>query len=216
MITKYLTRQQNGVLMLVIMCTFLVLLRVQITQSLLFTFMLWNIFLALIPFFITEYAVKRDIENKSKVKQIVLFVIWLFFLPNAPYIITDFIHLDTSRNNPLGWFDLLFLFCSAITGLMITMLTLKDVYQIIVKKWSLKIADVFIPIVCFLSGFGIYLGRFLRFNSWDIVTAPISLVEKTVYSFKLPRAWYVTIGFGMFLWIFFYTFLSFFKTKRES
>ncbi len=213
---KFLTKQQSGVLMLVLMCSFLVFLRVQITQTIFFTYMLWNIFLALIPYFVTEYVKRLNLEKTSKIKQTFLFMVWLFFLPNAPYIITDFIHLDTSSKNPLVWYDLLLLFCSAITGLMLTMLSLRDIYEIIIKRWGKTKASVSIPIICFLSGFGIYLGRFLRFNSWDVVTAPITLVEKTMYSFKLPKAWYVTIGFGMLLWIFFYVFLSFFQGREKK
>lgn len=216
MITKYLTKQQNAVLLLVSLCGFLVLLRVQITQTIFFTYMLWNIFLALIPYFITEYIKTLQLNTTSKIKQVFLFLSWLFFLPNAPYIITDFIHLDTSSKNPLVWYDLVLLFCSALTGLILTMITLKDVYKIVLQRWGGRVAEVFIPIICFLSGFGIYLGRFLRFNSWDVIRMPINLVEKTMYSFKLPKAWYVTIGFGVVLWIMFYVFLTFFEQKEEN
>ena len=111
MLIKPITKLQRTVLLLVVFSAFLSLLRVQITQNLSYTFLLWNMFLAVIPFMIAEYVKIQEPEKLTKTKLILFIIAWLLFLPNAPYIITDFIHLKT--NTKMAWYDLFMLFTNA-------------------------------------------------------------------------------------------------------
>ncbi len=210
MITKYLTKKQNGLLLLVIFCAFLQLLRVQLTQSLKFSFLLWNLFLAFIPYVISEFIKVNTIKKQSKIKMVFLLAFWILFLPNAPYIITDFIHFKT--NTYMVWYDLFLLFCFANTGLLLAIISIKDIHAVIIRTWNIRVANTFTTSMFFLCGFGIYLGRFLRFNSWDIISSPMSLFNKSILSFLKIEAWYVTLGFGLFLWVLF----SFYNTNLSA
>ena len=159
MLSKHLNKTQNAVFGLVLFCTFILLLRVQITQDIRYIFLLWNLFLALIPYMISELLINLKI---SKWKIVVLSSIWLLFLPNAPYIITDFIHFHNLKSE-LVWYDLFTFFCFSISGFLLGIFSMLNMYLIIKKHWSIKLANWYFSIVCLLSGFGIYLGRFLLF-----------------------------------------------------
>lgn len=209
MISKNLTKSQNAIGLLILFCAVLQLLRVQYTQSLTFSFLLWNLFLATIPYCITELIKK---STPSKPKLFGLIFIWLLFLPNAPYIITDFIHLRNSKSAML-WFDLFLIFSFACTSLVIALVSMNDMHKVMHKKWNLKTATKFINSAIILCGFGIYLGRFLRFNSWDIFTQPLFVVKRSVFSFSNSQTWYITLGFASLLWILFSVFRSFTELK---
>lgn len=194
-----LTKKQKAIGLLVLFCMVTQLLRVQLTQSLFFSFLLWNLFLAIIPYILSERMKKK---NLTKTKIIFHTSIWLLFLPNAPYIITDFIHLHHLKST-LIWYDLFMIFCFANTGLLLAIISIYDIHKIIQKKWTQTIANRFIIAVTFLCGFGIYLGRFLRFNSWDLFTAPLQTLKQSFASFSDQKTWFVSFGFGSLLWLLF-------------
>ncbi|QTD37052.1 DUF1361 domain-containing protein [Polaribacter batillariae] len=207
---KYLKKISN-IHFLILFCLFLFIVRVKLTGSLFFGFLLWNLFLAMVPYLISLKIKRLNFEKITKPKLISLLFIWLIFLPNAPYIITDFIHLHHIKST-LVWLDLFIIFAYASTGLCITILSLFDVYKIIKQKWNLKYANYFSYAVTFLCGFGIYLGRFLRLNSWDIFTNPITVLKKSMYSFNDAKTWLVTFGFGTFIYLLF----SIWKTQANA
>jgi len=78
-----------------------------------------------------------------------------------------------------------------------------DMSSLIRQQYGSRAAKYILFTVCMLCGYGIYLGRFLRFNSWDITTKPITLVYQIVHSFNNSMAWLMTFAFGSFLWILF-------------
>ena len=197
--TTSITKRESTMLLLIVFSVFLTLLRVQITQNLSYTFLLWNMFLAVIPFMISEYTNRLNIEKLTKFRLSFLILFWLFFLPNAPYIITDFIHFKPNTN--MAWYDLLLFFVNALTGLLLGLLSMHTFYQIVCSKWNTLIGNYFSIGVFFLSGFGIYLGRFLRFNSWDVIFSPFDLLKKSFLSFQESTAWLITFGFGFLLWM---------------
>lgn len=201
---KSLNKSQNAVGLLVLFCITLQLLRVQYTQSLFFSFLLWNLLLAVIPYIISEIIKKYQ---PQKVKFYFLLLVWLLFLPNAPYIITDFVHLHHSKSTML-WYDLFMIFCFANTGLLLAIFSINDIYKIIKKDWGVKIANQLIIAISILCGFGIYLGRFLRFNSWDFFTNPFSVLQKSIFSLHNSTTWFITIGFASLLWILLFAFQS--------
>ena len=199
MFSKHLTKTQNTVLGLIIFCLFIVFLRIQLTQSIRYLFLVWNLFLAIIPYLISEVLLK---VKTSKFKLTISLFIWILFLPNAPYIITDFIHFHNLETSML-WYDLFTIFCFALSGLLLGVFSMLNVYKVIQEKWSLKVAENSFPTICFLCGFGIYLGRFLRFNSWDIISSPVNLLIESIQCFGQPECWYITLGFGFLQWLIF-------------
>ncbi|TMM29525.1 DUF1361 domain-containing protein [Polaribacter aestuariivivens] len=201
----------SNIHLLILFCLFLFGVRVKLTSSLFFGFLLWNLFLAIVPYAISSKIKKLNIEEIWKPKLISILFIWLIFLPNAPYIITDFIHLHHIKST-LIWLDLFIIFTYASTGLLLTIISLFDVYKIIKQKWNLKYANYFSYAVTFLCGFGIYLGRFSRLNSWDIFTNPISVLKKSMYSFNDTKTWLITFGFGTFIYLLF----SIWKTQVNA
>jgi len=85
----------------------LLLLRIKITDNLYYTFLVWNLFLAAIPYTITQTLKRFTWLQYSKIASILSFIVWLLFLPNSPYIITDITHLQndgSSMGLGLIWF----------------------------------------------------------------------------------------------------------------
>jgi len=135
-------------------------------------------------------------------QKILLFSTWLLFLPNSPYIITDLIHLHDD-DSILVWLDLFLVFVFALNGLLLGLLSLIDMHGFISKSYSRKTSSITTFLICVLCGYGIYLGRFLRFNSWDILTEPLFLFEQIGSSLTRPKVWAMTFAFGGLLWILF-------------
>ncbi|MRI02208.1 DUF1361 domain-containing protein [Kriegella sp. EG-1] len=183
--------------------SFLVLLfRMKITHSYFYTFLVWNLFLAAIPFFITQVMKYYSSWKYSKPQKLLLFTTWLLFLPNSPYIITDLIHLH-NHNSVLKWLDLFLVFVFALNGLWLGLLSILDMFGFIKSESSSFHAHLSIFLISMLSGYGIYLGRFLRFNSWDLLTKPYHLFEQIRFSITEPQVWVITIAFGGLLWMLF-------------
>ena len=187
----------------IVFCLSLVCIRILITKSLFFSFLLWNLFLAIVPYFISQFMILQGVKRLSLKYKVPLLVVWLLFLPNAPYLITDLIHLHNFYSN-WTWFDLFTVFSFAITGVLFGTLSLLDFYSILNHIHSKKLANLIIPVVCFLSGYGIYLGRFLRFNSWDVIYKPQILLNDMVTSLTKPYVWLMSFAFGTLMTLFFF------------
>src|ERR1044072_7559463 len=144
-------------------CGALLAIRVVHSHTLTYAFLVWNLFLAVVP----AIAAMLFVRVRSKLARVVWLLIWLAFLPNAPYIATDFVHLRARPGAPL-WFDVALLLSSAATGILLAFTSVADVQSVIAERWGQLIAWTFALAVLVLCGFGIYLGRFLRWNSWDL------------------------------------------------
>ncbi|WP_417195941.1 DUF1361 domain-containing protein [Bizionia sp.] len=191
----------------------LLLIRMKITHSFFFIFLVWNLFLAAIPYAITTYLVSKP--KLSKFTLLMSGIIWLLFLPNAPYIITDLLHLKISSNNLL-WLDVLIVTSFAYNGLILFFLSLFDMRKLLLKHVRKSIVTYSFPIIFLLTGFGIYLGRFLRYNSWEILNKPFHLLDDCLNILLQPNhhaeAWLFTLTFAAFLGIGFKMFSAFQKT----
>ena len=97
---------------------------------------------------------------------------WLAFFPNAPYILTDFLHLGSMGDIVPGWYDVLLLYWFAWTGLILGIVSLYLMQEIVTRGLGTAAGWVFVVVAAGLGSFGIYLGRFLRWNSWDLVRRP--------------------------------------------
>ena len=192
----------------------LVFFRMKITHSEFYIFLIWNLFLAGIPYLISQTMKNYIRLRSSKIASLLCFSTWLLFLPNSPYIITDIIHLQNS-NSILAWYDLFLVFVFAINGLVLGLLSMLDMHQIISARYSNKIALFSMMKISLLAGYGIYLGRFLRFNSWDILSNPKFLFLQILESTNDPKAFLMTIAFGGFLWILYSLLISFSKETNS-
>lgn len=160
------------------------ILRVIIWDKVSFVFILWNIFLAFIPFVISSFLLFYSKEKKlNKILFTAGFILWILFIPNAPYLITDFIHLGVIKSVPLI-FDIMLLFSSTLIGLILGFYSLFHIEQIIKIKYNNKTTSVIMGIIILLISFGIYLGRYLRFNSWDVFVNHTSLIKNIVKIFS--------------------------------
>jgi uncharacterized membrane protein len=160
-----------------------------------FVFLAWNLFLAAIPLGFAVLLAKIERWRLAAP----LLSGWLLFFPNAPYVLTDLLHLRPRSGIPV-WYDLLMLLSFALVSLWMGFQSLQLVQVWIARKSSSLMAWSFVAVSLFLSGFGIYLGRFLRWNSWDIISNPGSLLGDIWERFADPLAhgqtWGVTLGFG--------------------
>ncbi len=188
----------SSLLGFVLFCLCLLLFRVWLTGRLFFLFLVWNLFLAMVPYLCTSFLRLCRWRNMRTIPFFTVLGCWLLFLPNSPYIITDLIHLQNELS-VFPWYDLFLVFVFAFTGLLFGILSLWDVYQMLRERYSEAFSKVCLFIVCFLCGYGIYLGRFLRFNSWDVVSDPLALALAIGNSMGEPRMWFVTLAFGGFL-----------------
>jgi len=150
--------------------------RIVHTRDWLFATMIWNLFLAYLPYLFSQYASRHinRLQGKGQLAAIVL--IWLLFIPNSFYIITDLFHLKERHDIPF-WFDLALLFSFAWNGLILGVLSIRHMEKLMEQRWSLKNELIFIYPVMFLNALGIFIGRYWRFNSWDVVTNPLALVR---------------------------------------
>lgn len=177
----------------------LVLLRLAQTGRASYGFLGWNTFLAWLPVFF-GFAWRRAGEyGGSRFACSVWAAAWLCFLPNALYLVTDLQHFNTDHAAP-NWYDALLFGANAINGSILACVALALGHQAIGRVVSPTRAWLAIVIVCLLCGFGIYLGRFPRLNSWDVVTNPLHVAAVIADRFVRPwdhvRTWFVTFVAG--------------------
>jgi uncharacterized membrane protein len=170
-------------------CSFsimLLALRIIITGSLMYGFLAWNLFLACIPYIITKQLTQLERVKTTGLNFIVLFLLWLIFIPNAFYIITDLFHLNEGKAAP-QWFNLVLIFSFAWNGLLLGIISFRKMEKIMEQFISGKWRWVFLFGIMWLNALGIYIGRYLRFNSWDVITNPFELANDIIYLCIHPR-----------------------------
>ena len=104
---------------------------------------------------------------------------WFLFFPNAPYIVTDFVHLEHRPPVPL-WFDLMMIASFAWTGLCLGYLSLYLMQEVARARFGRWISWVFVVVMLALGSVGVYAGRVLRWNSWDVVRHPRWLLHQSL------------------------------------
>jgi uncharacterized membrane protein len=188
-------KQDSSLVLLALLSVTLMLLRVKITHDIYLLFLIWNLFLGYVPYFLSS-ELKNVVPGTAKFY--LLFFGWLLFLPNSFYLLTDFVHLHHS--NDLQYvFDALLLACFSIAGFYSGISSLLHIHQLLEMKYSEKKSRNLIVALCYLSSFGVYLGRILRFNSWDILSQPLALftnIGNSVLNLETHR---FTFIFGTFI-----------------
>ena len=168
-----------------------------------YDFLPWNLFLAWIPLVAATLVYDAARRGTKPSRLIPLALVWLLFLPNAPYLLTDFVHLGSRHDAPL-WFDIVLFASFAWTGMLLGFFSI-FVMQSVVRRaagaaWSWALVGGSLA----ASSFGIYLGRSLRWNSWDFVTRPGPLLEdiwaRVADPFAYPRGVGMTVALTALLW----------------
>ena len=196
-----------------LVCILLVAARVAYTDSSRHTGLIWKLFLAWIPFILAYIA------HTVSWKRIWLYLaipviafLWLIFFPNAPYMLTDL--QDLARAGGVGaplWYDVLIVVWCSWTGTLLGVISLYLMQDIISRTFGRSIGWVFVFIISGLSSFGVYIGRFVRLNSWDILQNPAETAVEILGlvidpSMRLAAFTILYTFFFLFLFVLLYSF----------
>jgi len=163
------------------------------------TYIAWNIFLAWLPVLFAHLAVRPGATPWPL--RLVLGLAWLLFLPNAPYLVTDLKHLHQGAVPIL--YDVVLLFSAALCGLALGLVSLRWMQAAVTDRLGRWPGRLFGLGALGAAGFGIYLGRYLRWNSWDLLLNPSALVRDILMHVTHPvqhwQAWALALLFAALL-----------------
>jgi uncharacterized membrane protein len=175
------------------------------SQSTDYRFYGWNTFLAMVPYVMSRQLLRL---KKLNITAGILLAVWLLFLPNAPYMITDIFHYEERPPVPF-WYDLLLVISAAWNGLILGMTALMNAETFLLRHIKPFWVTVMVFFSLLLCGYGIFIGRFLRLNSWNILTDPAYLAYTSAHHILLPqrypKLWVFTILFAALLSIIYFT-----------
>ncbi|TDB68295.1 DUF1361 domain-containing protein [Arundinibacter roseus] len=174
-------------------------IRIQFSEAVDFS-LDWNLFLSWIPLllsFIAQTISKRF--GKLPVWIAILSIVWLIFFPNAPYMITDLVHLSVDYGSNLTWHDVIMLFYYAQISLINGLVSLYWFHQTWNRTYSNSTGTVLLLASFPLGGFGVFLGRIQRWNSWDILHNPQNLLPNIIESAFNRTAILLSVEFGLLL-----------------
>ena len=159
-----------------------------------YLFMGWNLVLAWVPLLLSLVLARRAaFGHRSPVVTCGIGAVWLLFFPNAPYMVTDLLHLRERSGVPI-WYDAIMVFAFGLVGLCLAFLSLWLVHGLVARRRGAAAGWLFVAGVAGLSGFGVYLGRYQRWNSWDVVARPGALLADLADRFMNPLSHPRTVG----------------------
>lgn len=221
-------RQNYIVIYATILSVLLLALRIYATNTFTYTFLLWNLWLATIPLLI---ALKVKQKQMKGWRLFFYSCLWLLFLPNAPYLITDILHISHLEGAPI-WFDSLMLFTTAFIGLILAFQSMKIIseswHYFWETRWLIELPTVvqkrigeLIKLVVFImTGLGIYIGRVLRWNSWDIVSNYkgifADIFNRILHPFENTETWGFTFCYALAMWLMYNGWCKTFYGKRTD
>jgi uncharacterized membrane protein len=201
---------------------FLVIARMAVSESQQYRGLIWNLFLAWIPFILAYIAYALSWKRILLYVAIPVFALfWLVFFPNAPYILTDLQYLNRAATEAPLWFDIILLVWFSWTGMLLGLVSLYLMHEIVHRYFGRWPGWLFVLLVSGLSSAGIYVGRFLRWNSWDILQNPSELAMDILGLAIDPslRLFTFTILFAvffLFVYLTLYTFAHLFREQIEQ
>ncbi|WP_248574588.1 DUF1361 domain-containing protein [Leuconostoc sp. MTCC 10508] len=161
-----------------------------------FTFLNWNIFLALLPL---DFAIIVNISKRRSI-QIIFSLLWLLFYPNTMYMITDFIHLQyvgIGLTVRMQYFNYAVLAAGVFMGVVLGMLSI----ELMLKHYFNRRYEILQLVLIFglslIASVGIYLGRFLRLNSWDVFKQTHRVARLVVSSTSMHMLAFVILFAGV-------------------
>jgi uncharacterized membrane protein len=140
--------------------------------------LVWNLFLAWIPFILAYFA--HFVSWRKTTLYLVIPIIaflWLIFFPNAPYMLTDLQDLARRSFDAPLWYDVIIVVWASWTGMLLGVISLYLMQDIIIRTFGRVTGWIFVFVISALSSFGIYIGRFVRLNSWDILQNPTEVAQ---------------------------------------
>lgn len=205
-------------------CLGLLALRFLFTGRISHLFLVWNLFLGLVPLgvaFAALFVERQNWPGWSRFLLLPLSVLWLIFLPNSSYIFTDFIHLiqrGLGGENPnarglanmLVWFDVINRSLFAFVGHLMGLASLYVMHSLWKKEFGRWAGWAVVGFSCWAAGYGVFFGRFVRWNSWNLFTHPDQSWRDLAENLAAPDAWLFSAGFAVFLLVS-YFFLYVFK-----
>lgn len=161
------------------------------------TFLVWNLFLAWLPLLFAAAAIWAG--RRSLLLALAPALAWLIFLPNSPYLVTDLMHLAYDGRVPV-LFDTVMLFSFALCGLAMGLVSLRWMQSAVARRWGRWLGWGFVLAALSAASFGIYLGRYVRWNSWDLFTQPSVLLQDILTRLANPiqhwHTWAMTALFA--------------------
>ena len=207
-------KQENkiGITANLLLCTFftitLISVRIKWSFQITYIFLAWNLFLAWIPFVISTFIKVFGKNWKFTLPVLLLLGLWLLFLPNSPYILTDLYHLKQRPRIPL-WYDIILLSSAVWTGVMLGLLSIMDIHHFIRQKVNIFMGWLVVVFSVILCSFGIYLGRFLRWNSWDVLSDPTGIMmdinQLIIHPFANIRVYGISLLLTVFLLLIYFS-----------
>lgn len=164
-----------------------------------------NLFLAWVPYILSLFLLRYvNMSRRNTMFTVGGSIVWLLFFPNAPYIITDFIHLSSSTSIPF-WYEAMLLCAFAFHGIVLGVASLQIMTRIVDKLFGRIVRHIFLYLVIFLSSIGIYAGRILRWNSWDVFFNPYGIISSLtlhdIQLFHTANAVVFILSFSLFFLI---------------
>ena len=207
----------------------MIVIRIQLTGTFRYVSLVWNLFLAWIPYVlalqIKRLSSSRIVTTNRKLSMLAIGVVWLFFYPNAPYILTDFIHIieDTHTSvfprslittNAVLWYDIILNSAFSFIGHFIGLISLVLLHRLIDAAYKKYVGWTVALVAMLLGGYGIYLGRFERLNSWDVFKHPLSTARIVFVNLFNAKAMLFAGCFGFFIFLTYLIVYSFYETAR--
>lgn len=215
----YSTEERRFLTILLISCFLFYIGRMVLSETLHYFFMIWNLFLGVIPFLFSRLLTTKKIKSKKQWILPVYALLWLLFFPNSYYMLTDLYHFNIRPGAP-QWYDLIFLLTFAWTGIIVGMMSLWDIEKLFNGSILEKRKPMISTFLLFLASFGIYLGRDLRWNSWDFFTNFWHVIVDSLIIFIRPfeyvDAWGLIMTMGVFLNIIYWSFRSFHHDPKKA
>jgi len=180
-----------------------------------FIFLVWNLFLAWIPFGLA--MIVNHLHKKQQKGFFILPIIgaWLLFFPNAPYLLTDLLHLRPRTVIPY-WYDVMLFTSFAWTGLLLGLISLYPIHCFFKQYLPKPLEHGLIALLIFLGSLGIYIGRFLRWSSWDIIYQPKGLLTDLHNIFFYPAELFPELGISVVFFFFLYPLYWLVKMMLET
>lgn len=174
--------------------------------------LIWNLFLAWIPFMLAYFAHAVSWRRASLyfvIPAVALF--WLIFFPNAPYMLTDLQDLARDPGGAPLWYDVIIVVWASWTGMLLGVISLYLMQDIIVRTFGRAAGWIFVFVISGLSSFGMYIGRFVRLNSWDILQDPAEAAMEILGivvdpSMRLAAFTFLYTFFFLFVFLLLYSF----------
>ena len=189
-------RQQLALFLPAGLCILLYLIRVIHTRDWTDWFLIENLSLAYLPLGFSALLVK-NLKRWPwfSLPNLALSALWLIFLPNAWYVLTDYVHTSpTGQINQL--YDIVFVTSLVIAGFIAGFTSLRMVHKELLKRLEFKTCTAVIALILFISSFAIYVGRDLRWSSWDVVSNPggiaLDVSDRVIHPLGHPSSWNMT------------------------